>query len=76
MKLRIGIPREIKDGENRIATTPHCVRALRDAGAKVFVQKGAGTESGFPDSAFVGAGATIVSGAAEAWSTDLVVKVK
>ncbi|MGZ8460505.1 MAG: alanine dehydrogenase, partial [Candidatus Deferrimicrobiaceae bacterium] len=76
MKLRIGIPREIKEGENRIATTPRCVRALRDAGARVFVQKGAGLGSGFPDTAFAGAGATIVSGAADAWRVDLVVKVK
>jgi len=76
MKLRIGIPREIKEGENRIATTPRCVKALRDAGARVFVQKGAGLGSGFPDKVFAGAGATIVPKASDAWHVDLVVKVK
>lgn len=76
MKVRIGVPREIKDGENRIAATPRCVRALRDAGARVLVQKGAGLESGFPDQAFAGAGATVVPKAEDAWSVDLVVKVK
>src|SRR3990172_2818283 len=76
MKLSIGIPREIKEGENRVATTPRCVRALREAGARVLVQKGAGLESGFPDSEFARGGATIVPDEADAWSADLVVKVK
>jgi alanine dehydrogenase len=76
MKLSIGIPREIKEGENRVATTPRCVRALREAGARVFVQKGAGLESGFPDSEFARGGATIVADETDAWSADLVVKVK
>ncbi len=76
MTLRIGIPREIKEGENRIAATPRCVLALRKAGASVLVQRGAGKESGFSDSEFARAGATIVPDAAEAWSADLVVKVK
>jgi len=76
MKLSIGIPREIKEGENRVATTPRCVRALREAGARVFVQKGAGLESGFPDSEFARGGARIVPDEADAWSADLVVKVK
>jgi alanine dehydrogenase len=76
MTIRIGIPREIKEGENRVAATPRCVVALRKAGAKVFVQRGAGQESGFPDSEFARAGAIIVPDAAKAWSADLVVKVK
>jgi alanine dehydrogenase len=76
MKLRIGIPREIKEGENRIAATPRCVLALRKTGAAVLVQRGAGKESGFSDSEFARAGATIVPDAAKAWSADLVVKVK
>ncbi len=76
MKVRIGVPTEIKEGENRIAATPHCVKALRAAGARVLVQKGAGRKSGFPDKAFAEAGATLVSKAADAWDVDLVVKVK
>lgn len=76
MKFRIGIPREIKEGENRIAVTPQCVRALRKAGARVFVQRGAGTGSGFGDSEYSRAGATVVPSAEDAWDADLVVKVK
>jgi alanine dehydrogenase len=76
MKFRIGIPREIKEGENRVAATPHCVSALREAGARVFVQKGAGAGSGFEDSSFARAGATVVPTAADAWNADLVLKVK
>jgi alanine dehydrogenase len=76
MTLRIGIPREIKEGENRIAATPRCVLAFRKAGAAVLVQRGAGKESGFSDSEFARAGATIVPDAATAWNADLVVKVK
>ncbi len=76
MTIRIGIPREIKEGENRVAATPRGVRTMREAGADVLVQKGAGLESGFPDKAFAEEGATIVPEAADAWSADLVVKVK
>ncbi|MGA7105015.1 MAG: alanine dehydrogenase [Candidatus Deferrimicrobiaceae bacterium] len=76
MKLRIGIPREIKEGENRVAATPGCVAALRKAGAWVFVQRGAGLESGFPDSEFARAGASLVKDPAHVWNADLVVKVK
>ncbi len=76
MKLRIGIPREIKNGENRIAATPRCVDAFREAGTTVVVQSGAGLGSGFPDSEFARAGASIGKDAADAWKADLVVKVK
>jgi alanine dehydrogenase len=67
MKIRIGIPKEIKEGENRVAATPHCVRLLREAGARVFVQRGAGAGagSGFEDSSFARAGATVVPTAAD-----------
>ena len=76
MKLRIGILREIKKGETRVAATPRCVTALREAGARVFVQCGAGLESGFPDAEFARAGASMVKDPAHAWNADLVVKVK
>jgi alanine dehydrogenase len=52
------------------------VRALRDSGAGIVVETGAGTASGFEDGEYRGAGATIVPTASEAWSADLVVKVK
>jgi alanine dehydrogenase len=76
MNFRIGIPREIKEGENRVAATPRCVSVLRGGGARVFVQSGAGAGSGFEDSAFARAGATVVPTAEDAWEADLVVKVK
>ncbi|MDH3237347.1 MAG: alanine dehydrogenase [Deltaproteobacteria bacterium] len=76
MKFRIGVPREIKMGENRVAATPRCVTALREAGAKVIVQRGAGLESGLPDSEFARAGASMVKDPAHVWNADLVLKVK
>ncbi len=76
MKLRIGIPREIKKGENRVAATPLCVTALREAGATVLVERGAGLGSGHPDSEFSRAGASMVKGPENVWNADLVVKVK
>ena len=76
MKFHIGIPREIKEGENRVAATPRGVRALCKAGARVLVEKGAGLRSGFSDRDFARAGATLVADPSDAWSADLVVKVK
>ena len=74
--MRIGIPRETKPGENRIAITPSAVRVLRESGAEIVVETGAGAASGFEDREFLDAGAVIASQASQAWSADLVVKVK
>jgi alanine dehydrogenase len=74
--MRIGIPRETKPGECRVAVTPSGVRALRDSGAGIVIETGAGAASGFGDGEYRAAGATIVPTAPEAWSADLVVKVK
>ena len=76
MKLLIGIPREIKKGETRVAATPRCVASLRKAGARVLVQRGGGLGSGFPDQEYAKAGASLVTDAVDVWSADLVVKVK
>lgn len=76
MSLRVGIPKEIKAGENRVAMTPQGVEALRRAGASVDVQAGAGEQSGFPDGEYAEAGGRIVPSAAMAWDAGLVVKVK
>lgn len=76
MTLRIGVPREIKPGENRVAITPEGVRALRAAGAAVRVETGAGAASGFADGEYASAGAEVAASAAQAWDADLVVKVK
>ena len=66
--MRIGIPREIKDGEFRVALTPAAVAQLKD----VVVEPGAGAGVGFSDAQYVEAGAML----SDAWSCDLVVKVK
>ncbi len=76
MRLGVGIPREIKPGENRVALTPAGAAELVAAGAEVRVQSGAGVESGFPDAEYASAGASVVPGAAAVWDVDLVVKVK
>jgi alanine dehydrogenase len=74
--MHIGIPREIKNHEYRVALTPEGARLLTEAGHRVSVETGAGTASGFADAAYRAAGATVVGSAAEAWAAELVVKVK
>ena len=74
--MLIGLPREIKEGERRVALTPEAVGALRSHGHVVRVHAGAGFGAGFTDAGYVAAGATIVSNAAAAFDVDVVVKVK
>ncbi len=74
--MRIGIPTEIKNNENRVAITPAGVDALVHRGHEVLVQAGAGLGSSISDDTFAAAGAVIAPGAADVWDTDLVVKVK
>jgi alanine dehydrogenase len=71
----IGVPKEIKDHEYRVAMTPGGVHQLALHGHRVQVETGAGEGSGFSDEQYEKAGAKIVS-TAEAWSAQLVVKVK
>ncbi len=66
--MRIGIPREIKDGEFRVALTPAAVRML----ANVVVEPGAGGGAGFSDEEYLSAGAAL----GDPWQCELVVKVK
>jgi alanine dehydrogenase len=73
--MKIGIPKEIKNKENRVALTPDRVAALAAAGHELLVEAGAGLGSGFTDAQYAEAGAALV-GATEAWNTELVVKVK
>lgn len=56
----IGVPKEIKNNENRVAVTPSGVRELVGHGHKVYVQHTAGEGSGFPDELYVKAGAEIL----------------
>lgn len=74
--MRIGVPAEIKNNEFRVAMTPAGVHALAQRGHDVGVQAGAGVGAGYLDAEYAAAGATIVATAAEAWSAELVMKVK
>jgi alanine dehydrogenase len=75
--LIIGVPREIKDQENRVALTPRAVSSLAMSGVKVIVETQAGTKSGFSDDEYSAAGAAIAGSAAELYSkAQLIVKVK
>ena len=72
----IGIPKEMKNNENRIGITPAGVSSFKTNGHEIWVEAGAGLGSGFPDEEFLKAGALLVPTAEEAWSADLVIKVK
>jgi alanine dehydrogenase len=75
--MRIGVPKEIKTNENRVALVPAGTEALVAAGHQVFVEQGAGVGSGFADQAYVAAGAGILGTADEVWAgADMIMKVK
>jgi alanine dehydrogenase len=74
--MLIGLPREIKDGENRVGLTPGAVRALTRRNHRVLVETGAGMGSYLTDDEYRAAGAEIVPHAADAWAAEMVVKVK
>ena len=74
--MRIGVPKEIKNNENRVAMTPAGVATLATAGHDVIIEKGAGLGSGFKDEEYKAEGAVIAETAAEAWAADMVMKVK
>jgi alanine dehydrogenase len=70
--MRIGIPREVKDGEFRVALTPHAVAVLVKNRNEVVIESGAGIGIGFSDDSFLEAKATI----GDPWDCELIVKVK
>ena len=72
----VGVPKEIKIQEYRVAMTPDGVRELERHGVEVFVETGAGEGASFHDDDYRAAGATIVPSAADAWAQQMVVKVK
>ncbi|MGD6817346.1 alanine dehydrogenase [Metabacillus sp. 113a] len=73
----IGVPREIKNNENRVALTPGGVVQFAAAGHRVLVEKEAGVGSGFTDDAYLEAGAELVELAADVWAqADMIMKVK
>lgn len=72
----IGLPKEIKDGERRVALTPDAIALLVAAGHPVRVERSAGAGSGFSDAVYAAAGADIVDRASMVFDCELVVKVK
>jgi alanine dehydrogenase len=74
--MRIGVPREIKDGERRVGLVPDGVRSLVDAGHDVLVERDAGRASGFDDPQYIAQGARIVDRPEAIWECPLIVKVK
>ncbi|VNO11923.1 alanine dehydrogenase [Streptococcus pneumoniae] len=74
--MLIGIPKEIKNNENRVALTPAGGHSLVSRGHRVLIETNAGLGSGFTDADYQKQGAEIVATAGEAWAAELVVKVK
>ncbi|NJL72124.1 MAG: alanine dehydrogenase, partial [Candidatus Competibacteraceae bacterium] len=75
--MLIGVPKEIKDHESRVAVVPAGVRELTKRGHKVIVQSGAGAGIGVENSAYEAVGATIAATAEEVWQkADIIAKVK
>jgi alanine dehydrogenase len=73
----VGVPKEIKTEENRVAVTPTGVAAFLARGHKVLIEKGAGAGSGLTDRTYEGAGAMLLDSAKEVWDrADLIMKVK
>ena len=75
--MKIGIPKEIKNNENRVGATPAGVKELVAHGHELFVQHTAGDGSGFPDEEYVAAGAKILPTIEDVYATaDMIIKVK
>lgn len=74
--MKIGIPKEIKNNENRVALTPQFVKNLTENQHQIIVETNAGAGSGFDDELYEKMGATIVKTAKEAWDVEMVLKVK
>ena len=75
--MKIGVPKEIKTNENRVALVPAGAEALLAAGHQVAIERGAGEGSGFEDGAYAALGAEILPDADSVWaSADMIMKVK
>ena len=74
--MKIGIPREIKNNENRVGLSPSGVHALVESGHTVLVETNAGSGSFFEDVDYKEAGAEMVAEQAKVWEVDMVIKVK
>ncbi len=75
--MKIGIPKEIKNNENRVGATPAGVKELVTLGHEVYVQHTAGEGSGFPDDEYIAAGAKILPGIEDVYAiAEMIIKVK
>ena len=75
--MRIGIPREIHEGEKRVATTPEVAGQLRQLGFDVAIESRAGKEARFSDDAYREAGVEIIPSARDLWErSDIILKVR
>ena len=75
--MKIGVPKEIHEGEKRVATTPEVIGHLRKLGFEVIVEAGAGNGAHFSDAAYTEAGATIANDAKSVWNdSDIILKVR
>ena len=75
--MKIGVPKEIKNHEYRVGLTPESVKEIIKNNHEVFIQKDAGSEIGFSNESYEGAGATIIDNAKELYdASELIVKVK
>ena len=75
--MKIGAPKEILDGEKRVALTPQSAQALKKLGYDCIVEAGAGEAARFSDDAYREAGVEVVPTAAELWAeADIVIKVR
>ena len=73
----IGIPKEIKTGEQRVAMTPANIEFLINKGLQVLLQTDAGSAAGYPDAAYTAAGATLISDRAEIFTkADIILQVQ
>ena len=74
---KIGIPKEIADGERRVAATPDTVKKLQKLGFEVLVERSAGDRAQFTDAAYQAAGCEIVNSATDLWNlSDIILKVQ
>lgn len=74
--MKIGIPREIKNNESRVAISPAGVNSLVENGHEVVIEATAGMTAGFPDEEYQAAGAVLLEDAAQVWDAEMIIKVK
>ncbi|AJY77712.1 alanine dehydrogenase [Paenibacillus beijingensis] len=74
--MLIGVPKERKNNENRVAVTPAVASTIVKAGHRLIIEEGAGAGSGFTDQEYRDAGAFIALQASDVWAADMVMKVK